>query len=82
MLESGLRVLERDIDREAQKLLALQKQEEKKRDEVIEAKKETSSLEMLRDKKLEQYRKEEAKQDELFIEEIVTTARVMAAAGV
>ena len=71
MLESGLRVLERDIDREAQKLLALQKQEEKKRDEVIEAKKETSSLEMLRDKKLE-----------LFIEEIVTTARVMAAAGV
>ena len=82
ILESGLRVLERDIDREAQKLLALQKQEEKKRDEVIEAKKETSSLEMLRDKKLEQYRKEEAKQDELFIEEIVTTARVMAAAGV
>ena len=82
MLESGLRVLERDIDREAQKLLALHKQEEKKRDEVIEAKKETSSLEMLRDKKLEQYRKEEAKQDELFIEEIVTTARVMAAAGV
>ena len=82
MLESGLRVLERDIDREAQKLLALQKQEEKKRDEVIKAKKETSSLEMLRDKKLEQYRKEEAKQDELFIEEIVTTARVMAAAGV
>ena len=82
MLESGLRVLERDIDREAQKLLALQKQEEKKRDEVIEAKKETSSLEMLRDKKLEQYRKEDAKQDELFIEEIVTTARVMAAAGV
>ena len=82
MLESGLRVLERDIDREAQKLLALQKQEEKKRDEVIEAKKETSSLEMIRDKKLEQYRKEEAKQDELFIEEIVTTARVMAAAGV
>ena len=82
MLESGLRVLERDIDREAQKLLALQKQEEKKRDEVIEAKKETSSLEMLRDEKLEQYRKEEAKQDELFIEEIVTTARVMAAAGV
>ena len=82
MLETGLRVLERDIDREAQKLLALQKQEEKKRDEVIEAKKETSSLEMLRDKKLEQYRKEEAKQDELFIEEIVTTARVMAAAGV
>ena len=82
MLEGGLRVLERDIDREAQKLLALQKQEEKKRDEVIEAKKETSSLEMLRDKKLEQYRKEEAKQDELFIEEIVTTARVMAAAGV
>ena len=34
MLESGLRVLERDIDREAQKLLALQKQEEKKRDEI------------------------------------------------
>ena len=75
MLESGLRVLERDIDREAQKLLALQKQEEKKRDEVIEAKKDASSLEMLRDKKLEQYRKEEAKQDELFIEEIVSSTR-------
>lgn len=81
MLESGLRVLERDIDRETKKLLELQKEEEKKRDEVIEAKKETSSLEMLRDKKLEQYRKEEAKQDELFIEEVVTTARAMTAMG-
>lgn len=81
MLESGLRVLERDIDRETKKLQELRRQEEKKRDEVIEAKKETSSLEMLRDKKLEQYRKEEAKQDELFIEEVVATARVMAAMG-
>ena len=48
---------------------------------MVEAKKETSSLEMLRDKKLEQYRKEEAKQDELFIEEVVATARAMAALG-
>ena len=54
MLEGGLRVLERDIDREAQKLLELQKQAEEKREEMVEAKKETSSLEMLRDKKLEQ----------------------------
>jgi flagellar FliJ protein len=81
MLEGGLRVLERDIDREAQKLLKLQKQAEEKREEMVEAKKETSSLEMLRDKKLEQYRKEEAKQDELFIEEVVATARAMAALG-
>jgi len=79
MLESGLRVLERDIDREAKKLAELRRQEEEKREEVVEAKKETSSLEMLRDKKLEQYRKEEAKQDELFIEEVVATARAMAA---
>lgn len=75
MYESGLRVLERDIERETERLAQLRKLEEAKREEVIEAKKETSSLEKLKEKKLDVYQKAVAKSEETFIEEFVVSAR-------
>ena len=75
MYEGGLRVLERDIERETERLAQLRKLEEAKREEVIEAKKETSSLEKLKDKKLDLYQKAVAKSEETFIEEFVVSAR-------
>ena len=75
MYESGLRVLERDIERETERLAQLRKLEEAKREEVIEAKKETSSLEKLKEKKLDIYQKAVAKSEETFIEEFVVSAR-------
>ncbi len=75
MYEGGLRVLENDIEREAERLAQLRKLEEAKREEVIEAKKETSSLEKLKDKKLDVYQKAAAKSEEIFIEEFVVSAR-------
>lgn len=75
MYEGGLRVLERDIERETERLAQIRKLEEAKREEVIEAKKETSSLEKLKDKKLDVYQKAVQKSEETFIEEFVVSAR-------
>ena len=75
MYQNGLRVLEKDIERETEKLAGLRRKEEDKRNEVIEAKKETSSLEKLKDKKLEVYQKAVQKSEESFIEEFVLSAR-------
>lgn len=79
LYQNGLRALEREIQRETEKLEALQKQEEAKRNEVVEARKETASIEKLREKKVDAYQKELAKSEELLIEEFVSTARVNAA---
>lgn len=68
-------MLENDIERETAKLAEIRKKEEAKREEVIEAKKETSSLEKLKDKKLELYQKAVQKSEETFIEEFVVSAR-------
>ena len=75
MYQNGLRVLEKDIERETEKLAGLQKKEEAKRNEVIEAKKETASLEKLKDKKLEVYQKAVQRSEEVFVEEFVLSAR-------
>ena len=64
-----------------QQLAKLREQEEAKRSEVVEAKKGASSIEKLREKKLDSYNKAVQKSEELIIEEFVTTARVMAAQG-
>lgn len=74
--QNGLRALEIDIQRETDRLSELQKQEEKKREEVVEAKKDTSSLEKLRGKKLDLYQKAVQKSEEQFIEEFVSATRV------
>lgn len=74
--EVYLRSIELEIKRENRKLLELNQQEEKKREEVVEAKKETSSIEKLKEKKLEIHNKEIQKSEELFIEEFVANCRV------
>lgn len=73
--QSGLRTLETQIARESERLKTLQNQEEKKRDKVVEAKKEISSIEKIREKKLELYQKSLQKEEENKIEEFVSVAR-------
>ena len=79
MYQNGLRAAEREIQRETARLEELQAEEEKRREKVVEAKKDTSSIEKLREKKLDDYHKAEAKSEEAFIEEFVSTMRVNAA---
>ncbi len=79
--QNGLRVLERDIQRETEKLEALRKKEEKKRQEVVDAKIDTSSIEKLREHKLEDYHKAEQKAEENLIDEFVSSARARANIG-
>lgn len=79
--QNGLRVLEHNIQRETDKLAELRKKEEAKRQEVVDAKIDTSSIEKLKDKKLELYNKEVAKSEELLIDEFVSSARIRASIG-
>ena len=79
--EQYLRATERQIEEAVEILERLRAEAEAKRLEVVEAKKDTSSIEKLREKKLDSYNKAVQKSDELIIEEFVTTARVMAAQG-
>ncbi|WP_304507338.1 flagellar export protein FliJ [Anaerotignum sp.] len=64
--------LEVEIQQEKRQLEKLKKVEEEKRAEVVEVKIETSTLEKLKEKKLEIYHKEMQKSEELFIEEFVS----------
>ena len=77
--EQYLRAAEREIQQATQKLEELRRQEEKKRAEVVAAKQDTSSLEKLREKKLDIYNKAVQKSEEAMIEEFVSTARAIAA---
>ena len=79
--QNGLRVLERDIQRETDKLEELRKKEEAKRQEVVDAKIDTSSIEKLKEHKLEDYRKAEQKAEEVLIDEFVSSARARASIG-
>ncbi len=79
--QNGLRVLERDIQRETEKLAELRKKEEAKRQEVVDAKIDTSSIEKLKEKKLDLYHKEVAKNEETLIDEFVSSARARASIG-
>ena len=74
-----LRARERELKEAYQRLEDLREQAEKKRQEVVEAKKETSSIEKLREKKLDAYNKAVQKSEEAMIDELVSTKRVMAA---
>ena len=76
----ALRAVEGEIQRETDRLEELRRQEERKRAEVVEAKKETSSIEKLKERKLEDYNKAVLKSDEQFIEEFVSAARAHASA--
>ena len=76
--ENYLESLGLQIRQKREYLEQLRKKEEAKRNEVVEAKKETSSIDKLKEKKLEAYNKEVQKEDEQFIEEFVATKRAMA----
>ena len=80
--EQYLRSLERKLPEEYQKLESLRRIEEQKRAQVVEARKETATIEKLREHKLEDYRKAEQKAEEQRIEEFVSTTRAMAAMGI
>ena len=79
--QNGLRVLEREIQRETDKLEALRKKEEKKRQEVVDAKIDTSSIEKLKEHKLEDYHKSVQKAEEVLVDEFVSSARARANIG-
>lgn len=79
--QNGLRVLERDIQRETDKLEELRKKEEAKRQEVVDAKIDTSSIEKLKEHKLEDYNKAVQKDEEKLIDEFVSSARARAGIG-
>ena len=79
--QNGLRVLERNIQRETDKLEELRKKEEKKRQEVVDAKIDTSSIEKLREHKLEDYNKAVQKDEEKLIDEFVSSAQARANIG-
>ena len=79
--QNGLRVLERNIQRETDKLEELRKKEEAKRQEVVDAKIDTSSIEKLREHKLEDYNKAVQKAEENLIDEFVSSARARASIG-
>lgn len=74
--QSELRAMERELQKETALLDTLRDQAEKKREEVVEAKRETSSIEKLREKKLKDYQKAMGKSEEAFIEEFVSTGRI------
>lgn len=79
--QSALRAAEQEIQRETERLKELEAEAEKRREKMVEAKKETSSIEKLKEKKLDAYHKAEAKSEELFIEEFVSSTRAHAGVG-
>lgn len=79
--ESSLRSGELHIQRETNRLEKLQEEAEKKRQEMVAAKIDTSSLEKLKDKKLEEYRKDEQKNEELLVDEFISAARAAGASA-
>ena len=78
MYQAGLRAREREMQQEAEKLTHLRKQEEAKRNEVIAAKQDASSIEKLREKQLTAYHAAAAKSEEQSIEEFVSMKRCTA----
>lgn len=81
IFESSLRSAELHIQRETNKLERLNQEAEAKREEMVAAKIDTSSLEKLKDKKLAQYRKEEQKNEELLVDEFISATRAAAGVG-
>lgn len=76
--ENYMEALRIRIEDKKQELVVLKQQEEEKKNQVIEAKKETSSIDKLKEHKVEEYNKQVQKEEELFIEEFVSTTNAMA----
>ena len=64
--------MEKIIDEEKERLSVLKKQENEKKQEVIEAKVDTSRYEKLKDRKFREYQRAAAKADETFIQKSVS----------
>ena len=75
LFESQLRAMEVQIQRETERLQEFRRVEEEKRNVVVEMKKDTASLEKLKEKKYQIYQKTVQKNEEAFIEEFVSNAR-------
>lgn len=71
----GLDVLEKEIRCEQEKLCALQVQEAELHAQLIASKIDTSSLELLRDKKHKHYQLKVQKKEEQFIDELFAFSR-------
>ena len=69
--ESYLDYLQKEIANEQRILDVLRVREEEKRQELIKAKTDTKSIDKLKEKKLEEYRYEVAKEQEQLVEEFV-----------
>ena len=69
--------MENNLKKEHTKLEKFKELAEQKRKEVVEAKKDTSSIEKLKEKKIEEYNKEVQKFEEANIEEFVSISRIM-----
>lgn len=77
----GLQVIEREIAREQDKLKTIIRQEEEKREELIESRVDAASLEMLRERRLDEYNKEVQKGEERMIDELVGGRHARAPVG-
>ncbi len=73
--ETGIEVLDARVKREAAALRELQRDEEKKRAALVEAKQETQSLEKLKDIKRGEYDSAIAKAEEKEIDDLVMARR-------
>ncbi len=73
--ENGLRALEHEIARETRRLEELRQKAEEKRALVVEAHKDATMLERLKDKQLDAYQKDLQKNDERFIDELISATR-------
>jgi len=79
IFESGLRVMESEIQKATEHLAKLRDIEEAKRNAMVEAKRETATLEKLKEKKFEAYQKAVQKSEEAFIDEFVSSSRASSA---
>lgn len=73
--ENYMEVLAYKKKKEKEVLMLLKQQEEVKRQQLIEAKTESASIEKLKENKISIYKKELQKEQELLIEEFVANAR-------
>lgn len=80
--EAGLRALEREQKQEETRLKQMQAQAEQGRQKLVAARQDTNSLEKLKEKKFEVYRKGVQKKEEEFIDELVSNTRAVAVGSI
>ena len=79
--ESCQQVLQRRARQEDEKLLHLQKLEDAKRNEIVEARKETHSLERLKEMRRTEYDKAIVKEEEKTLDDLTASRRITEAAA-